>query len=175
MNYFTLFETPISMKIDAVALKKKYYQLSKLSHPDLFALEDAHLQQQAMQDSTIINQAYATLQDASLRLTYIFQQFNVIVPEEQFKLSSDFLMEMMELNEQIMDAKCSKDDTKLNNIHHQVQELELQLSNQILWLYKLDEIEGFTHAQQAQLQQYYYEKKYVQRVKALLADKEVEL
>jgi len=37
MNYFELFDIPVQLAIDKKSIPKKYFELSRLYHPDLYA------------------------------------------------------------------------------------------------------------------------------------------
>ncbi len=52
MQYFDLYDLPISFLLDVKALKKKFYQLSKQFHPDFFTLESEEKQAEILELST---------------------------------------------------------------------------------------------------------------------------
>jgi molecular chaperone HscB len=105
MTYFELYNEPINLMIDASALKKTYYKLSMQYHPDKVLGNDAIAQDEALQLSASVNEGYKTLSDFQLRMAYILQSQQIITENETYQLPNDFLMEMMDLNEKIMDAK----------------------------------------------------------------------
>ncbi|MCX6298040.1 MAG: hypothetical protein NTY72_02940 [Bacteroidetes bacterium] len=41
MNYFELYQIPVSFQPDLLAVKKRFYQLSREYHPDFFSNESA--------------------------------------------------------------------------------------------------------------------------------------
>ena len=51
MNYFELYEIPIAFLIDPLALKKKYFELSRKYHPDFFSQENESEQAEALEKS----------------------------------------------------------------------------------------------------------------------------
>jgi molecular chaperone HscB len=175
MNYFELYESPVNLIIDATQLKKTYYQLSKVHHPDQVSLSNADAQADAMQMSTLVNKGYAVLGNASARLEYVLQLLAIISPEENYKLAPDFLMQMMELNEQIMDAKLDGNAAQLQSCAVQMQKLEYHLQQEINWVFSMPSITTLNDVQMESLKKYYYQIKYIKRVKDLLADKQVEL
>jgi molecular chaperone HscB len=175
MNYFELYATPLNLIIDATQLKKTYYQLSKVHHPDQVSLANADAQAYAMQMSTLVNKGYTVLSNTAARLEYVLQLLAIISPEENYKLAPDFLMQMMELNEQIMDAKLDDNAAQLQSCATQMQDLESQIQQQIHWVYTMQSISTLDDTQKESLKKYYYQIKYIKRVKDLLADKQVEL
>ncbi|UEG55091.1 Fe-S protein assembly co-chaperone HscB [Mucilaginibacter daejeonensis] len=105
INYFEFYDIPESFNVDAATLKKKFYAVSKQYHPDFFAGEDEAKQQEIMEISTINNKAYQTLGDPAKRLEYILTTHGLVNEGAKPQLPADFLMEMMDLNERLMEAE----------------------------------------------------------------------
>lgn len=131
MDYFEFYGLPESFKIDAAQLKKKFYELSKKYHPDFYASESEEKQQEVLELSTLNNKAYQVLANTDRRVEYILRQHNLLSEGDKYPLAPDFLMEMMEINEQLMDAD---DEAAVNQIKTSVKEasanLEAELNEQ---------------------------------------------
>jgi molecular chaperone HscB len=108
MNYFDFYELPESFNLNEADIKKKFYQLSKKYHPDFYANESEEKQQEILELSTLNNKAYQTLADPAKRLEYILRQHNLVSEGAKPQLPSDFLMEMMDINERIMEVDNAK-------------------------------------------------------------------
>src|SRR5580700_3039729 len=104
MNYFEFYGIPESFTPDAALLKKKFYELSKQYHPDFYANEEDEKQQEILELSTLNNKAYQTLSDPYKRLEYILREHELLVEGAKPQLPSDFLMEMMDINERLMEV-----------------------------------------------------------------------
>jgi molecular chaperone HscB len=104
MNYFEFYGIPESFNPDAGLLKKKFYELSKQYHPDFYANEEEAKQQEILELSTLNNRAYQTLSDPYKRLQYILKLHNLLNEGAKPQLPSDFLMEMMDINERLMEV-----------------------------------------------------------------------
>src|ERR1700761_5230210 len=104
MNYFEFYGLHESFTLDDSLLKKKFYQLSKEYHPDFYANEDETKQQEILELSTLNNKAYQTLSDPAKRLEYILRLHNLVSEGAKPQLPSDFLMEMMDINERLMEV-----------------------------------------------------------------------
>ncbi|MEP6613317.1 MAG: Fe-S protein assembly co-chaperone HscB [Mucilaginibacter sp.] len=104
MNYFEFYGIPESFTPDVALLKKKFYELSKKYHPDFHANESDEKQQEILELSTINNKAYHSLSDPYKRLEYILRTHNLLEDGAKPQLPSDFLMEMMDINERLMEV-----------------------------------------------------------------------
>jgi molecular chaperone HscB len=104
INYFDFYAIPQSFNPDAALLKKKFYELSKKYHPDFYANEDDAKQQEILELSTLNNKAYQTLSDPNKRLEYILRLHDLVSDGAKPQLPADFLMEMMDINERIMEV-----------------------------------------------------------------------
>ncbi len=111
MNYFEFFDIAVSLSIDEASLKQKYYANSKRFHPDFFTLDGIDKQMEALEMSTLNNTAYKVLANLDQRIKYFLDLKNALDEEGQNKLPQDFLMEMMEVNETLMELQFDFDET----------------------------------------------------------------
>ncbi len=153
MNYFELFELPISFKTDKSQLAQKYFELQKKYHPDFFANGTEHEQEQALEISAQLNKALKVLKDRDQTIKYILQLKGLLEEEEKYQLPPAFLMEMMELNEELSD-----------NSAQQVQELEEQLYNEVAPIIENYDDATASTTDLLKLKEYYFKKKYLQRI-----------
>ena len=128
MNYFEFYEMPESFTIDAGALKRKFYELSKRYHPDFYANEDETKQQEILELSTLNNKAWQTLSDPYKRLEYILKQHNLLEEGAKPQLPADFLMEMMDINERLMEVDNA---AQLGHLTAEVLAIEADINVQI--------------------------------------------
>lgn len=163
MNYFDLFGIPISVKVDKSALAKKYFELQREFHPDFYTQADESDQQRALEQSAQINKGLKILQQQDATIHYVLQLRGLVSEEEKYSLPPDFLMEMMELNEKLMeeDAGSSKNE---------LAQLEESLQGQIK-----DIIENYQHDSISvenlqKLKEYHFKKKYLQRILDRIVD-----
>src|ERR1700743_1379736 len=104
INYFEFYDIPESFHPNQADLKKKFYQLSKEYHPDFYANEDDEKQQEILELSTLNNKAFQTLSDPYKRLEYILKTHDLLEEGAKPQLPADFLMEMMDINERLMEV-----------------------------------------------------------------------
>jgi molecular chaperone HscB len=123
MNYFEVFGLPEKLRIDTAALEKQFYTLSRKLHPDRFASRTVEEQEEALRQSSLLNDAYRTLKDPILRTQYLLKLEGVEL-EEQSKAATDaarqtggekkqivppeLLEEVFELNMQLQEMRMAK-------------------------------------------------------------------
>jgi molecular chaperone HscB len=167
MNYFEFYNIPESFKLDDAALKKQFYALSKQYHPDFYANENDEKQQEILELSTLNNKAYQALSDPNKRLEYILRSHNLLQEGAKPQLPADFLMEMMDINERLMEIE---DNDQLANITAEVLAIEndiiTELGNLTGDYTTLDDV-----AKESRLNEIlniYYRQKYLLRIKESL-------
>ena len=123
MNYFEFFDLPSKLTVDVVALEKQFYTMSRRLHPDRFASRPAEEQEEALRQSSLLNDAYRTLKGPILRTQYLLKLEGVEL-EEQSKAATDearatgvekkqvvppeLLEEVFELNMQLQEMRMAK-------------------------------------------------------------------
>ena len=127
MNYFEFYNIPLGFKIDEAALKRTFYANSKQFHPDFFTLESEEKQAEILELSTLNTEAYKTLSDFEKRMKYILDLKGVMGKEGENKLPQDFLMDMMDINEALMDLDMDYDESTHKKVLADVQTLDNQL------------------------------------------------
>ena len=105
MNYFELFEIPVSIKIDKSTLAQKYFDIQKKYHPDFFAQGTEAEQADALEQSSAANKALKIFKNEDETIKYVLQLKGLLEEEEKYQLPPEFLMEMMELNEELSENR----------------------------------------------------------------------
>ncbi len=169
MNYFEFYGIPTSFKVDAGALKKVFYANSKKYHPDFFTLESDEKQAEILELSTLNTEAYKTLSDFDKRMKYILDLKGVMAAEGENKLPQDFLMEMMDINEAIMELEFDFDKTVYHKALKDAQDIENQIFKEIEPI--LDSYdEALTPLSQLEeVKNFYLKKRYLLRIRENLS------
>lgn len=160
MNYFELYEIPVAPVTDASAVKKKYYELSRKYHPDFFTGADEAEQKNILERSSDVNKAFKIFSDEDETLKYYLMLKNFLVEEEKYQLPPVFLMEMLELNEELLMA-----DDK-TQIETQISNLKSQIYEPVKKVMEDYSSHNITEKELLQLKEYYYKKKYLNRILA---------
>lgn len=159
MNHFELFDLPVSFKVDKSKLAQKYFELQKKYHPDFFARGTEHEQEEALEISSQLNKALKILKNEDETIKYVLQLKGLLEEEEKYQLPPAFLMEVMELNEELSD-----------NSAQQVNELEKELFNQVQHIIVNYDNSKTTTDELFKIKEYYYKKKYLQRILDRITD-----
>ncbi len=102
MNYFELFNIPISFDVDLSALPQTYQQLQRLTHPDRFASGSEQQKLVAIQKNAQVNDAYSVLKSPLARAEYLLSLRGIDLQHEQQTIKDTaFLMQQMEWREEL--------------------------------------------------------------------------
>jgi molecular chaperone HscB len=131
VNYFKLYDLPLSFQIDSALVKKKFYELSKRYHPDFYVNESDEKQAEILELSTLNNKAYQILSDPLKRIEYVLSLNNMLADGDKYVLPQDFLMDMMDVNEALMEMEFDHDKLKLAELSGQIDAMEMTLFDEL--------------------------------------------
>lgn len=168
MNYFELYNIPVSFLPDRQLVKQKFYTLSRKYHPDFFTQENEFEQSEALEMSAQINKAYKVFQNKDETIKYLLQLKGLLEEEEKYQLPPDFLMDMMELNEQLTDAKMEEDATAIMALKKTIENHEKEMYTPVKAIVENYEEGKTTTDELLKVKEYYFKKKYVNRILAAM-------
>jgi molecular chaperone HscB len=171
VNYFQFYDIPENFLPDEQQIKQKYYELSRKYHPDFHAQEDQERQQEILHLSTLNTDAYRTLSNPDSRMQYILEHHGLLEEGRNNELPGEFLMEMMELNEQIMELDFDFDQETFEKVSQETIGFTAALEADILpVLHQYPQLEGITKLEALkQVKTYYLKKKYLLRIQQSLS------
>ena len=109
MNHFEVFGLERRLGIDAEALQRRFYELSRRYHPDFHAYATPTEQAEALAASARLNAAYRTLRDPIARIEYLVRLEEGRETKEgatdKPKAPPELLAEMFEIQEALAEAK----------------------------------------------------------------------
>jgi molecular chaperone HscB len=158
MNYFELYDIPISFSPNAKEVSRKYFALQKRYHPDFFANATPAEREEALEQSAQANKAYKTFQNQDATIRYVLQLKGILEDEEKYQLPPDFLMEVLELNEMKMDGADE------STIQHRTLALQEEIYQAVKPLIDNYEDGKTSEAHLLQIKDYYYKNRYLQRL-----------
>ena len=111
IDYFAFYGLPETFLPDEAALKRLYYAKSRETHPDFHATSAPENQAEMLRQATLNTDAYRTLAHPDQRMAYLLRRHGLLDEGKQGQLPSDFLMDMMDLNEQLMELEAAPEPT----------------------------------------------------------------
>lgn len=166
MDYFEFYKLPVSFNPDAQLVKQQFYALSKKYHPDFYINESAEKQEEVLELSTLNNKAYQVLSDPQKRLHYILELKGILAEGENYSLPQDFLMEMMDVNEALMELQFEPDMVKLEEIKKEIDIIDDSMQQELDRLIVAFDThnKGTEATTLAAIKDLYYRKKYLNRI-----------
>lgn len=133
MDYFTLFGLPAGYHVDTQALAARFQDLQRQNHPDRFANGSEAEQLAAVQRSANINQAWQTLRHPLTRAEYLLSLHGFDLASEQHTVrDTAFLMEQLELREELDEIEQAKDTDRLEGLLKRIKAMYSQRQQQMV-------------------------------------------
>jgi molecular chaperone HscB len=121
VDFFEFFGLKPKFQIDIKELKLLYYEKMRQFHPDMQIDASDQEKEETFNLSSINNDAYKTLKDFHLRLKYILDTFYPGDEAPSKSLPQLFLMEMMDMNEELMELKMDFDEVKASKMRSEIE------------------------------------------------------
>ena len=108
-SHFELFGLPPVFSLDQEMLDKAYRDIQSQVHPDRFARAGDAERRASLQWTTRVNEAFQTLKNPVSRARHLLELQGVDVAfETNTAMPTEFLMQQMELREQLEEARDAK-------------------------------------------------------------------
>src|SRR6185295_15220671 len=135
-NHFELFGLSPSYGLDEQILEKAYREIQAEVHPDRFAHAGDAERRPSLQWTTRVNEAYRTLRDPVQRGKHLLELHGVDVAfETNTQMPTDFLMQQLEMREDLEAAVGKKDfaflDSLKNTLSKKKKILEAEIGESI--------------------------------------------
>ncbi len=164
MNYFELYQIPVSFKPDLAIVKQQFYQLSRKYHPDFHTAATEQEQEEMLEMSSLVNTAFKTLSNQQATIQYVLALKGLLDADEKYALPADFLMEMMDLNEQLTDAKMEGESSMLEKVKETIQHKSTEIYEAVAGILEISEANTASQEALLQVKDYYFKKKYLDRI-----------
>src|SRR5919108_3196146 len=116
-NHFELFGLPPAFALDGEALERSYRDIQSRVHPDRFAHAGDAERRASLQWTTRVNEAYRSLKDPVQRGKHLLELHGVDVAfETNTQMPTDFLMQQLQLREELESATGGKDAARLDRL-----------------------------------------------------------
>ena len=98
-DYYRFLGIDRKLTIDPAALERRFYDLSRLLHPDRYTRKPATERQYSLEATALLNDAYRVLRDPVSRAEYVLKQGGVETSEPRSKnVAPELIEEVFELN-----------------------------------------------------------------------------
>src|SRR5436190_3489566 len=125
-DLFAVLGVPARFSVDLAAAEAAYKDLSRQVHPDRFATADPRARRASLARTVQLNQAWRTIKDPVRRAEYLLLRAGIDVgekkpaPGDEIKATQRvaappaFLIEILELNDELSEAKRAGDVVKVS-------------------------------------------------------------
>ena len=122
-DFFEVLGLPRKYHLSMEEAEQRFRELSKQLHPDRFAKAAPRERLMAVQKTTELNDAWRVLRDPVKRAEYLskVEGFDVADEKGSVKASPALLMEMMEKNEELVEAKAAGDAARIAGLVREVE------------------------------------------------------
>jgi len=165
MTYFEIFNIPVRLKVVPGELSGRFFALSREFHPDFHAQADEATREEMLEKSALLNRAWKTFQSPDETIKYVLQLKGLLEEEEKYQLPPDFLMEVMEINEALMDPG----DADLGDLGKRIDSLQNEIYEPVQQVVENYQEDITTEKELLQVKAWYYKKKYLDRIRRQLA------
>lgn len=146
-DYFRFFGLPKRLGIDPAELQKRFYDMSRILHPDRFLRRAPTEQQYSLEATAILNDAYRVLRNPVSRAEYVLKEHGFEIGEQRSKnVPPELLEEVFELNmalEELREGDTSARD-QLDDARKKFLEMRDSIDGQLQGLFKKFDASGDT-------------------------------
>ena len=112
-DYFDFLGLEPKLALDTAALQRRFYELSREWHPDRFTRKSPGEQQQALDNTALLNDAFRTLRDPIARAEYALKAQGFDIGEQRSKdVPPELLEEVFELNMALEEIRGGDDSVR---------------------------------------------------------------
>ena len=112
-GYFDLFGIEEKLALDVDDLQKRFYELSRQLHPDLYTRKADQERENSLEATAILNDGYRTLRDPVKRAEYVLKQHGFDIGEQRSKdVPPELLEEVFELNMALEEIRGGDDSVR---------------------------------------------------------------
>ena len=134
-THFELLELPQRYALDPALLEARYRERSRHWHPDRFSRAPAAERAAVLARATDLNDAYKTLRSDARRAQYLLKLEGIDLgkegPGSNLAVDTEFLAAILELREELVEARQTHDAARLQDLTATVQTRMTALKQQI--------------------------------------------
>lgn len=112
-NFYIFLGLPESLVIDPDDLQKRFYERSRLLHPDRFARANAAEREESLRASSLLNDSYRILKDPLQRAEYVLTRYGFDIGEQRSNnVPPELLEEVFDLNMALDELRGGDEDAR---------------------------------------------------------------
>src|SRR5205085_12048440 len=120
-SHFDLFGLQPAFAVDEARLERAYREIQSQVHPDRFAHAGDAERRASLQWTTRVNEAFQILKNPVTRAKHLLELQGVDVAfETNTQMPTEFLIEQLELREELDCAKAKKDSAVLDELRNRL-------------------------------------------------------
>jgi molecular chaperone HscB len=113
MDYYRVLGIEPKLQLNLNELQQLFYGRSRELHPDRFARAEASVRDAALEESSLLNDAYRTLRDPARRAEYFLKHKGFDIGEQGTKdVPPELLEEVFELNMALEELKAGDESAR---------------------------------------------------------------
>ena len=122
---FGLLGLPAQFDLDPKVIEEAFFERSKAVHPDRFANAPTAERVVALSQTRALNDAYQTLKKPVARAEYLLERAGITIGDNE-RLDPVMIMRVLELREELAEAKAANDRATLERLQAQMQKRRAQ-------------------------------------------------
>jgi molecular chaperone HscB len=112
-DYYALLGIPRKLNLSPDALQQRFYELSRLLHPDRFIRKPEEERRYSLDASSVLNDAYRALKNPVTRAEYFLKQEGFDIGEQRGKdVPPELLEEVFELNMALEEMRAGEESAR---------------------------------------------------------------
>jgi molecular chaperone HscB len=117
-----------------------------------------------LEESALLNKAYNTFTNKDETIKHVLKEKGLLEDDEKYQLENSFLMQMMEINEELSEAGLINAETPGHSVTKKLIDLQNEIYEPVKNIIE-DYKEGTTTKEElVQIKDYYFKKKYIDRL-----------
>jgi molecular chaperone HscB len=137
MDAFDVLGLAPALDLDLAALEQRYRDLQRALHPDKFVHASSSERRESLSRAVSVNDAYRLLKDELKRAELLFQRLTGSKADDGQTADPELLMEVMDLREELAEARKRRDGARGHTLASEVREREQTAREELQSAYAL--------------------------------------
>ncbi len=163
MNYFELYDLPLSLVVDETVVKNRYDQLIDKYRGEFYNTNDRLQKTMGDEKTLLVEEAYLVLKNRDETIRYVLELRNFL-PDDSYEYSPQFIMEVRDIDEELMELELDENQEQLMEVEQKVNTLLIKIYEDVDPVIESYKEDIATEETLLQVKDFYYQKKYLQRI-----------